>query len=293
MNIDSMRGPARILASIAVFLVGSDLAGGQGRVDEEIVVTSTKLEKRISDLTQSVTIIDEEQIKLNAYTDFTEVLRETAGIEFRQVGGPGQFNHPKMRGFATSAILVVLDGVKINEASSGGVGHLIGQIAPSSIERVEILRGPQAVLYGANSTAGVISITTKSGHTRDGSLDVEAGSLDWRRGALSIRNTVAAADGDLAYSLNVSKLDSGNVHPLEYTRTRRYKANSNTTGIPSVLASTSGRPTTSFSPRSWTRRTAVRREEPIGRSRRRTPISSAAPGIPSSAHIFVTISPVG
>ena len=218
MNFDSLRGPTRILASIAVFLVGSGLAGGQDRVDEEIVVTSTKLEKRITDLTQSVTIIDEERIALNAYTDFTEMLRETAGIEFRQAGGPGQFNHPKMRGFGTSAILVVLDGVKINEASSGGIGHLIGQIDPSSIERVEILRGPQAVLYGANSTAGVISITTKSGHTRDGSLDVEAGSLDWRRGTLSIRNTVAAADGDLAYSLNVSKIDSGNVHPLEYTR---------------------------------------------------------------------------
>ena len=201
-----------------LFGVGS-VALGQIAIDEdmeEVVVSSTKLEKSLTDLTQSVTIIDEDEIALKGYTDFTEIMRGQAGLEFKQTGGPGQFNYPKMRGFSSSAILVVVDGVKINQASSGSVDHLLGQIDPTSIERVEILRGPQAVLYGANSTAGVISITTKSGARRDAGIQLEAGSLDWARAAVSYRDTAEAGEGDFAYSVNLSSIDSGNVHPQEF-----------------------------------------------------------------------------
>ena len=205
--------------SAPVLLGVGSVALGQSAVDEdmeEVVVSSTKLEKSLTDLTQSVTIIDEDEIALKGYTDFTEIMRGQAGLEFKQAGGPGQFNYPKMRGFSSSAILVVVDGVKINQASSGSVDSLLGQIDPTSIERVEILRGPQAVLYGANSTAGVISITTKSGQRRDAGIQLEAGSLDWARAALSFRDTVAAGEGDFAYSVNLSSIDSGNVHPHEF-----------------------------------------------------------------------------
>ncbi len=201
-----------------LFGVGS-VALGQSAIDEdmeEVVVSSTKLEKSLTDLTQSVTIIGEDEIELKGYTDFTEIMRGQAGLEFKQTGGPGQFNYPKMRGFSSSAILVVVDGVKINQASSGSVDHLLGQIDPTSIERVEILRGPQAVLYGANSTAGVISITTKSGARRDAGIQLEAGSLDWARAAVSYRDTTEAGEGDFAYSVNLSSIDSGNVHEHEF-----------------------------------------------------------------------------
>ena len=214
-----MRANTFALWAAPILLGVGSLAAGQSGADsgiEEIVVSSTKLEKSLTDLTQSVTIISEEEITLKGYTDFTEIMRGQAGLEFKQAGGPGHFNYPKMRGFSSSAILVVVDGVKINQASSGSVDHLLGQIDPTSIERVEILRGPQAVLYGANSTAGVISITTKSGQRQDAGVQLEAGSLDWARASLSFRDTVEAGEGDLAYSLNLSKIDSGNVHPEEF-----------------------------------------------------------------------------
>jgi len=205
--------------SVPVLLGVGSAALGQGGIGgdiEEVLVRSTKLEKSLTDLTQSVTIIGEDEIALKGYTDFTEIMRGQAGLEFRQAGGPGQFNYPKMRGFASSAILIVVDGVKINQASSGSVDHLLGQIDPNIIERVEILRGPQAVLYGANSTAGVISITTKSGQRRDAGVRLEGGSLDWGRAALSVRDSVEAGGGDLTYSVNLSRIDSGNVHQEEF-----------------------------------------------------------------------------
>lgn len=213
-----MRASTFALWAAPILLGVGSLAAGQSADNniEEIVVSSTKLDKSLTDLTQSVTIISEDEIELKGYTDFTEIMRGQAGLEFKQAGGPGHFNYPKMRGFSSSAILVVVDGVKINQASSGSVDHLLGQIDPTSIERVEILRGPQAVLYGANSTAGVISITTKSGQRRDAGVQLEAGSLDWARAAVSFRDTVEAGEGDFAYSVNLSKIDSGNVHPEEF-----------------------------------------------------------------------------
>lgn len=208
-----VRWSAPVLLGVGSVAMGQS---GIGENMEEVVVSSTKLEKSLTDLTQSVTIIGEDEIELKGYTDFTEIMRGQAGLEFKQAGGPGHFNYPKMRGFSSSAILVVVDGVKINQASSGSVDHLLGQIDPTSIERVEILRGPQAVLYGANSTAGVISITTKSGARRDAGIQLEAGSLDWARAAVSFRDTAEAGDGDFAYSVNLSSIDSGNVHEHEF-----------------------------------------------------------------------------
>lgn len=211
-----MVGLSALAAGVAMALP----AGAQDAPQkiDELVVRSTKLGKSVTELTQSVTIVNEAEISQKAYSDFTEVLRNQAGIEFKQAGGPGQFNYPKMRGFGTSDILVVVDGVKINEPSSGGVGNLLGQIDPASIERVEILRGPQAVLYGANSTAGVISITTKSGQTRSAGFGVEAGSLDWHRASASYRDSVEAGDGELSFSFNASRIDSNGVHRDEYSR---------------------------------------------------------------------------
>lgn len=128
---------------------------------DEVVVTATKIERPARYVTDSVTVITAEEIRERNFTDTTEILRQTAGIAFKQAGGPGQFNYPKVRGFGAGHFLVVVDGVKINEGLFPGVGNFIGQIDPKLIERIEILRGPQADLYGSDSTAGVIAITTK------------------------------------------------------------------------------------------------------------------------------------
>ncbi len=180
---------------------------------DEMVVTGTKIKKNIVNLTDSVTLITGEMIKENNFTDLTEVLRFTPGVEFKQAGGPGQFNYPKLRGFAQGHFLVVIDGVKINEAMSGGIGNLLGQIDPKIIEKIEILRGPQAALYGSNTTAGVIVITTKKGTKKtEANAGGEAGSLNWRKGYASLSGS---AD-KLTYALYTGYTDSGGVHKYEY-----------------------------------------------------------------------------
>lgn len=206
-----MKAPCAVLGFASVFCSVTTSAA-----PDDVIVIATKLDKSAAEMTQSATVITEKEIREKNYTDTTEILRDTAGMEFKQAGGPGQFNYPKLRGFGGNSILVVIDGIKVNGAGSGDVNHLLGQIDPDSIERMEILRGPQATLYGANSTAGVIAITTKSGNTPGAGIGVEAGSYDWKKGSASIRDNQEIGAGKLAYSINYSRTDSDGVNPQEY-----------------------------------------------------------------------------
>ncbi|NOZ68760.1 MAG: TonB-dependent receptor [Deferribacteres bacterium] len=203
-----------ITVCILIFAVSAS-AGDDAPSMEEIVVTGTKIEKKAENLTDSVTVITADEIEKNSFTDFTEILRSVPGIEFKQAGGPGQFNYPKMRGFSQGHFLVVIDWIKVNEAMRGGVSNLLGHIDPQIIERIEILRGPQAAIYGSNSTAGVIVITTKKGTEKpEVRAGGEAGSLDWRKAYAS----ASGSAGRLGYSLYTGYTDSGGVHEYEYFR---------------------------------------------------------------------------
>ena len=186
-----------------------------GRQVDEVVVTATKIERPARYITDSVTIVDEQEIERQNFTDTTEVLRQTTGVQFKQAGGPGQFNYPKLRGFGSGHFLVVIDGVKVTEGLNPGVGNLLGQIDPSLIERIEVLRGPQADLYGSDSTAGVIAITTKTPQPGTNfQLSGEVGSLDWKKVYGSARGTW----NDFGYSLNTVFIDSEGVHDDETYR---------------------------------------------------------------------------
>lgn len=182
----------------------------------EVTVASSKLDKDLFTLTQSATVIDKEDIERGNHTSLVELLRNVPGIEFKQVGGPGQYSYIKLRGYTTSSLLIVVDGVSMNMPSSNDVNSLLSQIDPSTIERIEVLRGPQTVLYGANATAGVISITTKRG-TREPvrSVAVEVGSLGWKKGKLTLQHAAQVGQGQLSGSLYVAKTDSDGLIDLE------------------------------------------------------------------------------
>ncbi len=185
----------------------------------DIIISATKIEKNSSTLTQSATVVTEEEIKEQGFTNVTEVLRQQAGIEFKKVNGPGHFSYIKMRGFSTGHILLVIDGVKISHnGAPDGIGAILNQMAPESIEKIEILRGPQAALYGANSTAGVIAITTKSGSEGRPSLNIgaELGSLSWKKARASLSGGHKDDSGILTYAINLSKTDSDGIIYKEF-----------------------------------------------------------------------------
>ena len=178
----------------------------------EVTVQATKMNKEISQVTDAVTIIPGEEITLGAYTDFTDVLRYTPGIQFKRAGGPGQYVYTKLRGFSAGHITVLIDGMKINESTHAGTGRLFSKLDPFLIGRVEILRGPQAVLYGSDTTAGVISVDTKGGVPGNNfTLGGEYGTYSWKKGYAGFRGQT----GGFRYSVNAIALDSDGVIKYE------------------------------------------------------------------------------
>jgi outer membrane cobalamin receptor len=114
--------------------------------------------------------------------------------------------------------LYVFDGITLNTGGSGDVGSLLGQLDPSMVQSIEVLRGPRATTYGANSTSGVIDFTTLAGDHPEADLSLEGGSLDWRKVRVGLQDQQSLGAGTLSTSLNGSYLHSGGLHQYEYTR---------------------------------------------------------------------------
>ncbi len=184
---------------------------------EEVIVTASKLGLTAGEMTQPAVVITQGQIRDEAQIDMMDVLREQAGFQVEQGDVPGQFIYPRLRGFADST-LYVFDGILMNQGGSGEVGFLLGQLDPSMVERIEVLRGPRATLYGANTTSGVIDFTTLEGDHAETDLSAEAGSVDWKKVRVGTENAVPLANGTWSYSLNGSYVDTAGVIEDEYVK---------------------------------------------------------------------------
>ncbi|MFB9137514.1 TonB-dependent receptor domain-containing protein [Vibrio olivae] len=126
--------------------------------DDTILVTANRIEQTQSSVLASASIITRQDIEAMQADSAIEVLRTLPGVEINSLGGKGQETSIYLRGTATQHTLVLIDGVKVNSATSGGAS--IGLIPAFAIEKIEVIRGPRAAIYGSDALGGVISITT-------------------------------------------------------------------------------------------------------------------------------------
>jgi len=149
-----------------------------------IVVTATKSETSLRHVSTTTTVITREEILRRGYQDVTEALRDVVSFDINHSGGPGALSAPQLRGLTAKHIVVMIDGVRVNDPAdaNGGVGTIFSHLTTGDIERIEVVRGPQSPLYGSNAAAGVINIITRSG-SGDGEIKAsyEAGSLNSQR----------------------------------------------------------------------------------------------------------------
>ena len=136
---------------LTVLMLGSGSLGlaqdEGGSVElEPVVVTATKTEVPIKDATSSVTVITEEEIQAKKAKTVSDVLRDVPGLDVTQTGGPGGLTSVFMRGGNSSHTLVLIDGVRVNDPTTGEFNF--ADLTVDNIERIEIVRGPQSTLYG-------------------------------------------------------------------------------------------------------------------------------------------------
>lgn len=126
---------------------------------ERLTVTANKFEQSITDVLASVTVIERSDIEKNNYRDLPSILSNIAGVDIVRNGGFGQKADVFVRGATAKYTLVLVDGVRVSDASSGSVS--LTNIPVNSIERVEIVKGARAAIYGSDAVAGVINIITR------------------------------------------------------------------------------------------------------------------------------------
>ena len=140
----------------------------------DVQVTANRLPQSQADVLASTTIIDRDEIERSQADSVVELLQGRAGIEMTQNGPPGATSSLFMRGSESDHTLVLVDGVRINPATSGGAR--LEFLSPAAIERIEIVRGPRAAAYGADAIGGVIQIFTRQGgEGTHATLDLRAG----------------------------------------------------------------------------------------------------------------------
>ncbi|WP_334153262.1 TonB-dependent receptor domain-containing protein [Tepidimonas sp.] len=181
-----------------------------GALLEAVVVNATRSQQPITDVIADVTVIDRDAIERSGATALADVLARLPGVTFSRNGGSATTTSVYLRGAESRFTAVFIDGVRIDSQSTGGATW--NTIPLSQVERIEVLRGPAAAIYGSDALAGVVQIFTRQGEAGFfPSVRVGLGSHATRSLAVSLRG---AADGvDYAVGVGTERSDGFNVRP--------------------------------------------------------------------------------
>ncbi|MDO8989615.1 MAG: TonB-dependent receptor [Sideroxyarcus sp.] len=164
----------------ALLLAATPLAQSATESLDEVVVTATRFEDKSTNKPVNVTVITREEIRQSSARTLPELLSTQAGISMRDLFGNNAASASvDMRGFGAASgqnTLLLLDGRRITDPDLSGVQW--SSIPFAAIERIEIVRGSGAVLYGDGASSGVINIITRSPSKQggNGTLSLRGGS---------------------------------------------------------------------------------------------------------------------
>jgi len=157
----------------------------QGAISQEpelildpIVVTASRAPETLSQVAQSVEIIDRADIVNSAADSVADLLEYVSGVDVRQRGIHGVQSDIYIRGAGSEQTLILLNGIRLSNPQTGHHNMDI-PVSLQDIERIEVIKGPGSKLYGANAMAGIINIITRSPGERHLSAEVKAGAYDY------------------------------------------------------------------------------------------------------------------
>jgi vitamin B12 transporter len=163
-----------------------------------VVVTATRTSQTADETLASVTVITRDDIERSQSQDLFEVLRTQAGVDVARTGNAGGDISLFLRGTNSNHTLTLIDGVRVSSAATGKFS--LTAIDVSQIERIEIVRGPRASLYGSDAIGGVIQIFTRQ--STGVRVRAEGGSFGTKKLDFGL------GGGDkIKYSLNASLKD--------------------------------------------------------------------------------------
>ena len=194
----------RLKSLFASGLIAAGFAcAAQAEEIPRIVVFANQAPTEGSKVGSAVTLITGDDLKAKGFTTIAQALRTVPGVSVSQSGSRGSLTQVRIRGAEANHLLVMIDGVPVNGIDGGDFNF--ADFAVEDIERVEVIRGPQSGLYGANAHAGVISVVTKSGRglaRPEVSVRAEGGSMNTGAAGATARGSSGAFYGSVSVDHN-------------------------------------------------------------------------------------------
>lgn len=169
----------------------------------EVTVTSSRIKLPFKENSRTISIISSVEIKNSAATNLADLLQQEAGIDIRRRGTAGMQADLYIRGGSFDQTLLLIDGIKMDDAQTGH--HTMNAALPIEvIERIEIIKGPAARVFGQNAFTGAINIVTKKVTENNVSANLETGSYN----QLNASVTTASNLENSSHIVHVSRLTS-------------------------------------------------------------------------------------
>ena len=171
---------------------------------DEVIVASSRISLPLSKNSRFIQVISQEAIARSGVPHVADLLQQVAGLDVRRRGVAGMQADLHIRGGGFDQTLLLVDGIKLEDPQTGH--HLLNFAPPiEAIERIEIIKGPAARIYGGNAFTGAINIVTKKGEENQGHLGMQAGSFGQIIAEATLSKTGKKANFLGHYRRNVSE----------------------------------------------------------------------------------------
>ncbi len=172
-------------------------------VIETITVTGDRFDSTPDQQLTVINTIEREEITRLSPKSVADLLETLPGVSVSRDGGAGQSSNISMRGTNAGHVLVLVDGVRIGSATLGAVSF--NSLSPENIERIEVVKGPRAAIWGSDAIGGVIQIFTRKLEGGEWFASAEYGSDAYIRGTAGVG--ISHGDGSTSLSVNSEQSD--------------------------------------------------------------------------------------
>ncbi|NNJ71583.1 MAG: TonB-dependent receptor plug domain-containing protein, partial [Enterobacterales bacterium] len=180
--------------TICILLIAMVIQSQAEVPEDTITVTASRLELPITATLNDLIVIDTQEIETSSALSLFELLQSKSGIDWVRKGGPGQEISMFVRGSGTNQLLVLMDGIEIGSATLGY--KALSDINLSQVERIEIVKGPRAAIWGSKAIGGVMQIFSRE--ERAVRLAVGLGSFNERRVNVATGFELKALSGSIS-----------------------------------------------------------------------------------------------
>ncbi|MBF9152509.1 TonB-dependent receptor [Novosphingobium sp. 1Y9A] len=196
---------ALALAAPAFAQGADDVVVADYKIDPaSITVIATGSQTSLDKVGQPVTVITADEIQSIQGPDITRVLERVPGLTVTRNGGPGSFTGVRLRGSDAEQVLVLVDGVRLEDVSAPSGGFDFGTLTPGGVERIDVLRGSNSIVWGSAAIGGVIAVQSRDLNGIEASAELgandsyladAAAGLSSDFGALTLNGGYSRSDG--------------------------------------------------------------------------------------------------